>query len=585
MRQPVEGAEVLALLLRVAGSAVLTQYVRLHNESWKSRKPRWAVLSPVLARLSHSVIEGLMAVTSTNVVPSAGFKLNSAPEGFDLRRDTPAGFAEFLEPLHRRFTPWQQQLVARRKQAMEAAHGGRLPQHLPASAATTSEWRIELPQWVEDQRNQMTGPADEAELVVKMLNSGAPGVMLDLEDSMVNEWSHQQLGVENIMAALGGKLAYFDRKRNREVPINESKTVIWLRVRGLHLNQAGVFGRELMSASVWDVANIAFRADPAGMKHPLAFYIPKSESAEEALFWDALFKAVQQARGWPKDYIKCMALVESHGLAFQMEEFLYNLRDHILGLNLGRWDYMASLIHYNLPDPNWVLPDRNTIPHDVSFFQNLRELLPELCHKHGCLAIGGMTALYPSREDPELNGRAMAVLEKDKRNESNSGFDGAWTGHPDQNQVAVDQFPVPNQLQRRRENFNRYPDLRPAPTSVGQRTLAGTHAAARTVIRYRNGVLNGKGASLLDGYMEDLATDRIYRLMLAQRLRHSGKMAVVDAGGTPVPHTPELMTRIFDEELEKLIANPGKDLGTPETFREARRIGEAMVRNGEFDPF
>jgi len=247
---------------------------------------------------------------------------------------------------------------------------------------------------------------------------------------------------------------------------------------------------------------------------------------------------------------------------------------------------MASLIHFNLDKPEWLLPDRNTIPYNVPFFQNLRELLPEICHKRGALAIGGMTALYPSREDPELNARALAVLEKDKKNEADCLMDGAWTGHPDQNQIAIDQFPFPNQLHARRPHAVRYPDLRPVPAGVGERTLAGTGAAVRTVIRYRNGVLNGKGASLLDGYMEDLATDRIYRLMISQRLRHSGHVAVVDDSGASVAHTPELITRLFDEELEKLVANPARaDLGTPETFREARRIGEAMVMNQEFNPF
>lgn len=527
----------------------------------------------------------LSVETGSNVVPSVGFHLNTAPQGFDARRDLPKGFWEFLAPLHERFTPWQQQLIAKRRQAMENSHKGQLPQFLPPSSASTTDWKIAFPEWVADQRNQMTGPADEADLCVKMLNSGAPGVMLDLEDSMVNEWDHQRLGMQNILAALKGELTYQDAKRNREVSIQPSKTVIWLRVRGLHINQAGVAPDALMSGSLFDVALLSYLIDPASLKHNLAFYIPKSETAEEALWWNALFKAVAEARGWKPDYIKCMALVESHGLAHQAEEFLYNLRDHILGLNLGRWDYMASLIHYNLEDPNWVLPDRNTIPHDVRFFQNLRDLLTEICHKHGALAIGGMTALYPNREDPELNARALATLEKDKRNESNMGFDGAWTGHPDQNQIAVDQFPVPNQISRRVANFDRTPDLRPVPSGVGQRTIAGTRAAVRTVIRYRNGVLNGKGASLLDGYMEDLATDRIYRLMITQRMKHTDKIPIVDESGKAVAHTPEFITRVFDEELQKLIDNPGKDLGTPETFREARRISEAMIRNKEFDPF
>src|SRR6266853_4918779 len=166
----------------------------------------------------------------------------------------------------------------------------------------------------------------------------------------------------------------------------------------------------------------------------------------------------------------------------------------MMGLNLGRWDYMASLIDFTLHDPTWVLPDRNTIPHDVAFFQAVREVMPEVCHKRGMLAIGGMTALYPSREDSELNARALAILEKDKKNEADSLMDGAWTGHPDQNQIAIDQFPFPNQLHARRPQAERYPDLRSAPTGVGVRTVAGTRAAVRTVIRYRNGVLNGKGA-------------------------------------------------------------------------------------------
>src|SRR5882724_12432546 len=514
-----------------------------------------------------------MAVTRQSI---KGFHTNNAPAGA-AERELPAGFLQFFTPFHHKFAARHRALVAARRAALEQSLRGNKPNHLPASPATREDWHIEVPAWCADQRNQMTGPADDAELVVKMLNSGAPGVMLDLEDSTVNEWEHQRLGVENILPALRGSLTYQDAKRGGAVGIKPSNTVIWIRARGLHLHQGGLIEGELCSASLFDVARIVFAVEPAELKHPLSFYIPKSESAEEALLWRDIFQSLAEARGWPRNYIKCMALVESHPLAYQMEEFLYNLRDHILGLNLGRWDYMASLIHFNLDDPEWLLPDRNTIPHDVPFFQNLRELLPEICHKRGALAIGGMTALYPSREDRELNTRALTGLEKDKKNEADCLMDGAWTGHPDQNQIALDQFPFPNQLQARRAQAERYPDLRPVPKDVGQHTLAGTRAAVRTVIRYRNGVLNGKGASLLDGYMEDLATDRIYRLMIAQRMRHNGHVPVVDQAGKIVVHTPELVSRLFDEELDKLTANPGRDLGTVETFGEARRMSEAMV--------
>ena len=146
-----------------------------------------------------------------------------------------------------------------------------------------------------------------------------------------------------------------------------------------------------------------------------------------------------------------------------MEEFAYNLREHIIGLNLGRWDYMASLIHFNLEIPTGCCPTATRFPTTLPFFQNLRELMPEICHNHGILAIGGMTALYPSREDAELNARALAVLEKDKKNEADCLMDGAWTGHPDQNEIAVAQFPFPNQLLARPQNASRYPDLRPLP--------------------------------------------------------------------------------------------------------------------------
>jgi malate synthase len=514
-------------------------------------------------------------------------RINTAPTDFNAKLELPEGFLEFLLPLHREFTPRQQSLARRRREALDRAHAGSPPHHLPPSEATC-DWRIELPEWSADQRNQMTGPADDAELVVKMLNSGAPGVMIDLEDSMANCWPNLLLGINNSLEALRGRLTYFDQKRNTTVSIKESGTVIWIRARGLHLSQAGVLSdrEELISASLFDVAMIAYQIDPGELKHPLSFYIPKSESAEEALWWRDLFQAIARARGLPADYIKCMALVESHPLAYQMEEFIYNLRDHILGLNLGRWDYMASLIHFNLPDPEWVLPDRNTIPHDVPFFQRLRELLVEVCHKHGLLAIGGMTALYPSRTDAELNERALRVLAEDKRNEASCLMDGAWTGHPDQNEIAVSQFPHPNQLQARRPGIDRYPDLRPVPKGVGRRTLDGTRAAVRTVIRYRNGVLDGKGASLLDGYMEDLATDRIYRLMIAQRIRHRDSAKIVDTNGDAVSHTPELVSEIFDQELNRILRElPAEtDDEVADRYVRARRISEDMISREQFDP-
>jgi malate synthase len=512
-------------------------------------------------------------------------RINRPLGDFEPERDLPSGFMSFFRPLHAELTARQQSHAQQRHEVLAAAHQGRLPDHLPASDATRGDWKIAVPSWCEDQRNQMTGPADDADLVVKMLNSGAPGVMLDLEDSMANRWPNLMTGIANILAALKGELTYEDRKRGRTVGIEPSRTVIWNRVRGLHLSQAGIMGDALTSASLFDLAMIAYQVDPSRLKHPLCFYLPKSESAEEAKWWRDALRSIAHARGWPEDSIKCMALVESHPLAYQMEEFLYELRDHILGLNLGRWDYMASLIHFTLADPEWVLPDRNTIPHDVPFFQRVRHLMADVCHRRGALAIGGMTALYPSREDPELNQRALEVLEKDKKNEASCFMDGAWTGHPDQNAIAVAQFPVPNQIAKRPPSVERYPDLRPVPRGVGARTVDGTRAAVRTVIRYRNGVLNGRGASLLDGYMEDLATDRIYRLMIAQRMRHRGEVPIANGDGRDAPHTEPFVAARFDEALGKLVEQlTAKDLGNAETLGEARRQSEEMIHRGWFNP-
>src|SRR5580704_12087141 len=510
--------------------------------------------------------------------------MNYAPADLNPKKDLPEGFFDFLLPLHKRFTPWQQKLVARRTDVLQLSHRGHPPNYLAASEATRSDWRIEVPDWCADQRNQMTGPADDAELTVKLLNSGSPAVMVDLEDSTANTWHNIMWAVRNTIAAYKYELSYDDKKRGKKVTVERSKTVTWVRPRGLHISQGGVIKDEIMSASLFDLALIWYQIDPAWLAHNFSVYIPKSESAEEAFWWRDLFQALAKAKNVPKDHNKCMVLVEAHPLAYQMEEFLFNLREHCLGLNLGRWDYMASLIDFMIEDANWILPDRNTIPHDVSFFQNFRTLMPEICHKHGALAIGGMTALFPSRTDAELNQRALRILKQDKQNEANCLMDGAWTGHPDQNEIAVAQFPYPNQIAKRPQLPNSRPDLRPIPTGVGKTTLAGTRGAVRTVIRYRNGVLNGKGASLLDGYMEDLATDRIYRLMIAQRVRH--KVRVPGDDGKPVEHSTELVTRIFDEELAKIQRDlPAEiDAKAAETLPEARRIAEAMIAEGHHSP-
>src|SRR5579864_7791066 len=285
--------------------------------------------------------------------PTAQY-MNYAPANLDPQKDLPKGFFDFLLPLHKQFTPRQQKLVAKRAEVLRASHQGKPPNYLPASEATTSDWHIEVPAWCADQRNQMTGPADDAELTVKLLNSGSPAVMVDIEDSTANIWEHVLLAINNTIAAYKYELSYDDKKRGKKVTVQRSKTVTWVRPRGLHLSQGGVIKNEIMSASLFDLALIWYQIDPAWLPHNFSVYIPKSESADEAFWWRDLFQALAKHKGLAPDYIKCMALVEAHPLAYQMEEFLFNLREHCLGLNLGRWDYMASLIHFMSEDPNWI---------------------------------------------------------------------------------------------------------------------------------------------------------------------------------------------------------------------------------------
>jgi len=265
--------------------------------------------------------------------------VNWAPAPFHPERDLPAGFAQFYRPLHEQFTPRQREAVAQRRAVLGRAHQGELPTYLYATKARPTDWRIALPPWCADQRNQMTGPADDAELVVKMLNSGAPGVMLDLEDSMANTWDHLMQGHDNLIAALSANLTYDDQKRGQTVGIKPSTTVIWNRVRGLHLSQAGIFD-DFTSASLFDVALIAYRVDIERLANrTLCIYIPKSESAEEAHWWRDLFDAIIEARGWPEDAIKCMALVEAHPsvparrIQLQFAQILGRFESRALGLH------------------------------------------------------------------------------------------------------------------------------------------------------------------------------------------------------------------------------------------------------------
>jgi len=504
----------------------------------------------------------------------------------------PARLLEAIEPLHERFEPWRRELLQRRDAVLRAAHEGRGPNYLPASPATRDAWRVELPAWAADQRNQITGPADNAKILVGMCNSGDPGCMPDGEDSITTDWAAVRAAQRNTIAAVRGALTYLDPKTGKTVGIKPSKQVMFYRPRGLHLDETNAIAGTTLSASLFDLAAVFFETaeerraalKKTDLQAKLCFYIPKVEAREEAAWFSDLIAAMEEAIGIPVGSTKIMFLIESLPGAYQAEEILYEARRHAIGLNLGRWDYMASLLHFKLSDPGWILPDRNTIPHDVAFFQNIRRRVVDVCHRHGALAIGGMTALFPDRADAEVNARAMERLAADKKNEASVGFDGAWTGHPDQNKTALAQFPAPNQLSVTHADA-KTPDLTPNPSGAGAVTVAGTRDAIRTMIEYRYGVLTGLGARMIKGYdrngrlignfMEDLATDRIYRLMVAQRVRHN----VETAEGIRV--TQAHVEQWFNEELEKILREHSSEpehAATAAIYTRASAWSQQMIK-------
>jgi malate synthase len=519
---------------------------------------------------------------------------SAVTSGFD---GLPEGMPAFVAELRSRFEPRRKALLEARARILAAAHAGDLPTYLEPSEARTGDWRIALPDWARDQRNQITGPADNPKLLIAMCNTSDPGCMPDGEDSITTDWEHVRSAQQNTVAAIRGTLSWTDPESGKVHSIRPGRQLLFYRPRGLHLSETHLLPNEAVSASIFDLAAVFYptaaerrgvASDPESQRR-LCFYLPKTESAEEAGWWSDLIAAMEELTGVPAGTTRVMFLIESLPAAFQIEEILHAARRHVIGLNLGRWDYMASLIHYKLADPGWILPDRNTIPHDIPFFQNVRLRLVDICHRRGALAIGGMTALFPDRKNAELNRVAQDRLGVDKRNEAAIGFDGAWTGHPDQCGIAMGAFPEPNQLQVTHPGAAEGADLVPNPRGIGAITLAGTRDAVRTVIEYRYGCLSGLGARLIQGFdprgrliggfMEDLATDRIYRLMIAQRIRHEVKTEE----GTTV--TAERVSRLFDEELEKILAarrgEPGFEV-TAERCRRARELSEKMIRDGNF---
>ena len=462
----------------------------------------------------------------------------------------------FLADLHRRFGPLRIDLLQRRH-ARDAAIrlGSEQVDFRPETAEIRDgEWTVApAPADLDDRRVEITGPA-EPKMMINALNSGARVFMADLEDALSPTWANVVGGQGALIDAVRGELAY-DSPEGKAYRLEERVATLLVRPRGWHLVESHVLIDGVpVAASLFDFGLYLFHNGAERLRRGTApyFYLAKLESHHEARLWNAVFVHAQEALGIPRGSIRATVLVETIHAAFEMDEILYQLREHAAGLNAGRWDYLFSCIKTFRHDPALALPDRAQLTMTVPFMRAYTDLLVRTCHRRGAHAIGGMAAFIPSRRDPEVNATALAKVREDKERESGDGFDGTWVAHPDLVPVAIEVFDgvlgsAPHQKHRLREDVSvsagELLDLRVAD---GRVTEAGLRANVRVALAYLDSWLQGNGAAAIDNLMEDAATAEIARSLL-WHWRDRGMS--LDDGRTV---DDALYRAVRDEELEGL---------------------------------
>ncbi|MBX3010920.1 MAG: malate synthase A [Caldilineaceae bacterium] len=494
---------------------------------------------------------------------------------------TPEALA-FVADLHRRFNPTRTALLARRAERQLAIDAGQLPAFLPETAEIRrSEWRVaSAPADLNDRRVEITGPT-ERKMLINALNSGAKVFMADFEDALSPTWENVIAGQINCSDAIRRTIA-FHNPDGRVYKLNATTATLLIRPRGWHLTEKHVLvDGEPISASLFDLGLYMFR----NAKELLArgsgpyFYLPKLESHLEARLWNDVFVAIQDKLGIPQGSVRATVLIETILAAFEMEEILYELRDHAAGLNAGRWDYIFSTIKKLRNRSDMILPDRSQVTMTVPFMRAYTELLIRTCHKHGAHAIGGMAAFIPNRRDPVVTENALAKVREDKTRESNDGCDGTWVAHPDLVPVAMACFDQvlgdrPNQKDRLRDDVQvEGAELINVGASGGAITENGVRLNVSVALQYINAWLNGNGAAAINNLMEDAATAEISRSQIWQWIRHGAKLA----DGRSV--TRELYMQIRDEELHKL---GGPSL---ERYEEAAELLDKLILTDQFIEF
>lgn len=492
-----------------------------------------------------------------------------ATEGLGLVL-TPSALA-FVEGLVFEFAPRIGELLARREQAAAEYDAGRLPGFLEATAPIRSgDWSVApIPEDLRDRRVEITGPVD-AKMIINALNSGANVFMADFEDSCAPTWANEAGGQVNLRHAVRRTLTWRDAARNKDYRLRSDAegglVTLFVRPWGLHLPERYItVGGRPIPASLFDFGLYFFHNARELIERGTGpyFYLPKLQSHVEARLWNDVFVHAQDTLGIPRGTIRATVLIETLPAAFEMDEILWELRDHSAGLNCGRWDYIFSCIKTMRAHRDYLLPDRSQVGMTQPNMAAYTDLVIKTCHRRGIHAMGGMAAQIPIKTDPAANAAAMAKVRADKEREVRSGHDGTWVAHPGLIELAREVFdehmPGAHQIDRAREDVQAdAAALLSVPR--GTRTEAGLRHNVRVGIQYMEAWLGGNGCVPLYDLMEDAATAEISRSQVWQWVHHGASLE----DGAPV--TPERLHEVIDDEMQTI----------------AREIGEARFSSGHF---
>jgi malate synthase len=492
----------------------------------------------------------------------------------------------FVADLQRRFNSRREELLAARAERQTRLDAGERPDFLPETAKIReSDWTVApLPQDILDRRVEITGPVDR-KMIINALNCGANVFMADFEDASTPSWANMVDGQFNLASAVHREIDYVDPQTGREYRLDDKTAVLFVRPRGWHLPEKHMtVDGVTMSGSLFDFGLYFFH----NAKELLArgsgpyFYLPKMESHLEARLWNDVFVHAQDALGVPQKSIKATVLIETILATFEMDEILWELRDHSAGLNCGRWDYIFSFIK-KFREQEWsVLPDRAQVTMNAHFLRSYSQLLIKTCHRREVHAMGGMAAQIPIKNDAVANEAAMDRVRADKKREAGDGHDGTWVAHPGLVGIAKAEFDAvmkgANQIARKRQDVHvDAADLIAMPE--GTRTEAGLRQNVAVGIGYVEAWLRGIGCVPLFNLMEDAATAEISRAQVWQWVRHG--QALQD--GRPV--TKELVREIVREENDKVKAAMGEEAYANGRYEDAAQLMIDLVEQPAFEEF